>query len=83
MPQRGHHKGQRLAAYSRMPMLTLRWVDPIWPAIRVRSADYGEPQECTSRQHPELALCQRRDNDVRPRRQDPAKPHCSAHRHQA
>eukprot|EP00959_Pyramimonas_sp_CCMP1952_P447489 9369806-Pyramimonas_sp.AAC.1 len=82
MPQWGHPKGQWPAVHSRMPTFTRRWADPIRPANRVRSVDYGA-QEFTTRQHPDLALCQRHSDGVGPRRQDPAKAHCSAHRHQA
>eukprot|EP00959_Pyramimonas_sp_CCMP1952_P036607 765999-Pyramimonas_sp.AAC.1 len=41
LPQCRRPKRQRLALYSRMPMLTRRWADTIRPASRVRSVDYG------------------------------------------
>eukprot|EP00959_Pyramimonas_sp_CCMP1952_P106781 2232488-Pyramimonas_sp.AAC.1 len=46
-----------------MSILSWGWVDPIRPADGVRSLDRGEPRESTSRQHPVLAVCQRRHHD--------------------
>eukprot|EP00959_Pyramimonas_sp_CCMP1952_P418647 8770220-Pyramimonas_sp.AAC.1 len=83
MPRWGRPKLKGQTNYSRVPMLTWRWADPVRPAHRFRSVDDDGPREFSSRQRLNLALCQRRFDGVSPRWQGPAKPRCSAHWHQA